>query len=35
MFAAIERFLQRLMAPYAQELARLPHSAFRALLARI
>jgi hypothetical protein len=35
MFAAIERFLQRLMAPYAQELARLPDSAFRALLARI
>lgn len=35
MFAAIERFLERLMAPYAQELARLPDSAFRALLSRL
>lgn len=35
MFAFFERLVQRLAAPYAYELARMPDSAFRALLARI
>jgi hypothetical protein len=33
MFAAIERFLDALFAPMARELARMPPSAFRHLLA--
>jgi hypothetical protein len=33
MFVAIERFLDALFAPLARELARMPPSAFRHLLA--
>jgi hypothetical protein len=33
--AFIERFLEGLMRPYAEELARLPDQAFRQILARL
>jgi hypothetical protein len=33
MARAIERLFDRLMAPFAEELARMPASAFRLLLA--
>lgn len=33
MARAIESFIDRLMAPFAEELARMPASAFRQLLA--
>ena len=33
MARALESFIDRLMAPFAEELARMPASAFRQLLA--
>lgn len=33
MARAIESFIDRLMAPFAEELARLPASAFRQMLS--
>lgn len=33
MLRALERLIDRLMAPFAEELARMPASAFRQLLS--